>query len=705
MSIPVNSTWKLTFDDEFNGTSLDTSKWSANWFGAPGAITKPANSAETAAYDPAQVSVSGGALNLDAVTSPVTVNGVNYNYRTGMVQSDGNFEQTYGYFEARVYLPGSGGQIANWPAFWLDGHNWPTDGELDVMEGLGGQAAYHFHSPSGGPGSAASGNYTGWHTFGADWESGKVDYYYDDQLVGTITAGITNAPMYVILNNAMGTWGGPQMVPSDMKVDWVHVYSKDSSATAVTAETNYTGPGGTGIPVASGGGGPTTTPTVTISAIDGNDVINHADAMAGVLINGTATDTGGGAEVAGQTVTVGLNGKTYSGTVQSDGAWSATVAASDAQALSDGSHTVTANITDKAGNPASQVSQAVTVDETAPTLTMNAIDGNNVITQGNAAAGILISGTATDANGSADVTGQTVTVGLNGKTYTGVVQANGTWSANVAASAAEALGDGGYTVTANAADKAGNWARQASQAVTVDAAVTVDGDSGPEPPTLNVSSSSLRVAAGGSVALGVSVGAVDADDVVSISISGVPRYESITAAGATAAVSHHGHTYTFSALPAADWANGLVLHSTYTGSNDPTATLMVTASNTTAGETAAAPARWIDVTDPPAAITQSTIGLKDPTRFLAPSPATDRDELAASRLTSFKQLVALARSSLPTDLLNVTKSVWGADMAQSGKGFAMTDLTFRAKHGAGQLEDHTAAKPDLKSFLKLHDDA
>jgi hypothetical protein len=60
MSIPVNSTWKLTFDDEFNGTSLNASKWSTNWFGAPGAITKPVNSAEIAAYDPADVSVSGG---------------------------------------------------------------------------------------------------------------------------------------------------------------------------------------------------------------------------------------------------------------------------------------------------------------------------------------------------------------------------------------------------------------------------------------------------------------------------------------------------------------------------------------------------------------------------------------------------------------------------------------------------------------------
>src|SRR5581483_7553802 len=288
--------------DEFNGTSLDSSKWTANWLGAPGAITKPINSAEYAAYDPAQVSVSGGVLHLKTAASPVTVDGVNYDYRSGMVQTNGNFGQTYGYFEAKVYLPSSGGEIANWPGFWLDGQNWPTDGELDVVEGLGGQAAYHFHSPSGGPGSAVSGDYTGWHTFGADWEPGKVDYYYDNQLVGTITTGITNSPMYLILNNGMGTWGGPQMVPADMQVDWVHVYSQDSSATAVAAEAGYTGPGGTGIPVAGGGTG--TAPTIVMNAIDGNNLINKANAAAGILISGTATDPGGSVDIAGQTVTV-----------------------------------------------------------------------------------------------------------------------------------------------------------------------------------------------------------------------------------------------------------------------------------------------------------------------------------------------------------------------------------------------------------------
>jgi len=105
MSVPVNSSWNLTFDDQLNGASLNTSKWTANWLGSPTAITKPINPAETAAYDPAQATVSDGSLHLKAIASPVSVGGVSYADRSGMVQSHEKFEQAYGYFEAKVFLP------------------------------------------------------------------------------------------------------------------------------------------------------------------------------------------------------------------------------------------------------------------------------------------------------------------------------------------------------------------------------------------------------------------------------------------------------------------------------------------------------------------------------------------------------------------------------------------------------------------------
>jgi hypothetical protein len=49
----------------------------------------------------------------------------------------------------------------------------------------------------------------------------------------------------VILQNAVGTYGGPTLVPADMMVDYVHVYTTDPTVPAVIPEPNYGGPGAT----------------------------------------------------------------------------------------------------------------------------------------------------------------------------------------------------------------------------------------------------------------------------------------------------------------------------------------------------------------------------------------------------------------------------------------------------------------------------
>jgi len=232
--IGIPGTWTLKFADEFNGTSLNTADWWPNWVNAtsPTQITEPVNTTEDAAYDPAQVTLSGGNLNLSLIASPITIGNKTYPYRSGMINTEGNHalnnpmhQFTFGAFEARINLPASGTSIANWPAWWTDGQNWPVDGEMDIMEGLSGQACYNFHSRHSPPGGCPAGNYTGWHTYASNWQSGVVNYYYDGMLVGTQNSGITSAPMYLILNYATGgCCAGPIVAPATMQVDYVRVW-------------------------------------------------------------------------------------------------------------------------------------------------------------------------------------------------------------------------------------------------------------------------------------------------------------------------------------------------------------------------------------------------------------------------------------------------------------------------------------------------
>lgn len=211
------------FSSEFNGSSLDPSQWSTGWFAS--GITTGANSLEQDCMDPAQVNVSGGSLNLTAIAKVETCGGISQPYASGMITTRGLFEFTYGYMEARIWLPGNT-SIADWPAFWLIGPNWPTSGEIDVMEGLGGSAQAHYHSSSGSLGPLiGQGTYVnGWHTFAADWEPGLVTFYYDGISIGNL-ASASSYPMYLILNLALSTSiTSPNTAPATMKVDYVRVW-------------------------------------------------------------------------------------------------------------------------------------------------------------------------------------------------------------------------------------------------------------------------------------------------------------------------------------------------------------------------------------------------------------------------------------------------------------------------------------------------
>ena len=230
--IGQSGNWNMIFDDEFNAASLNRSVWTPGWFGT--GVTGPVNSLETACYNSAQVTQPGdGYLHLLLIAKRESCKGSVRSYTGSLISSNPNdgvaghtgFQYTYGYVEFRAYFPpASGGVIANWPGTWSGGQNWPLTGENDTAEGINGQACYHFHSSSGGPGGCASGDYTGWHTFGSDWEPGGVVYYYDGIPVGKITTGITSAPQFLVLDNTQGSYGGPALVPSDMVIDYVRVW-------------------------------------------------------------------------------------------------------------------------------------------------------------------------------------------------------------------------------------------------------------------------------------------------------------------------------------------------------------------------------------------------------------------------------------------------------------------------------------------------
>ena len=115
----------------------------------------------------------------------------------------------------------------------------------------------------------------------------------------------------------------------------------------------------------------TVVPTIAItSPIAGDDVVNAAEAAAGFAISGT---TSGVAD--GQTATIVIVNSsnaivdTYTPTVTGN-AWTVNVTPGQAQGLANGSYTVKADVSDQAGNAASEATQSLTVSTAALSITI-----------------------------------------------------------------------------------------------------------------------------------------------------------------------------------------------------------------------------------------------------------------------------------------------------------------------------------------------
>ena len=229
LAAPITSNtgrWKLVFSDEFAGTSL-ASNWSIcyPWSACVNAGNHGVWN-EQEWYQGSNCVEQNGELDLRA-----TAGNQVHPFLSCLIQSENNFSFTYGYVEARIWLPAA---VDAWPALWLH----PLDSslpEIDVLEGLGGNNVLQvYHWTDGATGYRASGSNTyiagatsGWHTYGLDWEPGSITWYIDGNIVKTITsadAQISNTSMYLILNLALGSFSPTPQVPAELRVDYVRVW-------------------------------------------------------------------------------------------------------------------------------------------------------------------------------------------------------------------------------------------------------------------------------------------------------------------------------------------------------------------------------------------------------------------------------------------------------------------------------------------------
>ena len=225
--------WTLTFNDEFDGTALDTTKWMDQyWHG------RTHSNNEQQYYAPDGYGVADGRLCFTAEQREMG----GMPYTSGMVTSFESFSQQYGWFEIRARFPKGQGL---WPAFWLlpATKEWPP--EIDILEILGHETdkvyfSTHWTNDVIGPENHQfkTGDWVGpdfsadFHTFAVEWQADLCVWYVDGVERYRSVAGIPDEPMYVIANLAVGgDWPGmPDATtpfPSSMDIDYIRVYQRD----------------------------------------------------------------------------------------------------------------------------------------------------------------------------------------------------------------------------------------------------------------------------------------------------------------------------------------------------------------------------------------------------------------------------------------------------------------------------------------------
>ena len=235
------SMWKLVWQDDFNGTTIDSTKWSK--------IPKGGSDwNKHMSSDPACYGQSDGKLYLKGIKNPDTLTDPRP-YLTGGLYTKGKFAYQYGKIEIHAKLECAQGA---WPAMWMLAEKdkygrYPNNGEIDIMEHLNSDKIIyqttHSHytlnlkqkdnPPHSG---TAKLDIDSFNTFGLEW--------YPDKLVFTLNgvetfrypriAGVDpsqwpyDQPFYVMIDQQLGgSWVGkvnPDQLPVQMIVDWVRVY-------------------------------------------------------------------------------------------------------------------------------------------------------------------------------------------------------------------------------------------------------------------------------------------------------------------------------------------------------------------------------------------------------------------------------------------------------------------------------------------------
>lgn len=236
--------WTLVWNDEFDGTSIDRTKWGYD----VGGHGWGNNELQYYTDRKENSFVENGKLIIQLRKEEY--NGRQYTSARMVTKYRGDW--LYGHIEIRAKLPWGKG---TWPAIWMlptdwEYGGWPNSGEIDIMEHVGydqdvihgstHSKKYYFKINTQKTGTIKIANVSSeFHTYAIDWFPDRIDFFVDGNKYFSSTNDGTgweawpfDKRFHLIMNIAFGgDWGGAKgidesILPQRMEVDYVRVYKK-----------------------------------------------------------------------------------------------------------------------------------------------------------------------------------------------------------------------------------------------------------------------------------------------------------------------------------------------------------------------------------------------------------------------------------------------------------------------------------------------
>jgi beta-glucanase (GH16 family) len=199
------------------------------------------------------VRVQGGRLILEARKERLAARSDfgGQDYASGKLVTRGLADWKYGFIEVRARLACGRGV---WPAIWMLSSDarggWPEMGEIDIMEHVGWdpgrvhgtvhtKAYNHVAGTQKGSNTLVPDACTAFHDYQLDWNAdrlligidGRAHMRFDNDKKGDRATWPFDAPHWLLLNVAVGGWGGQKGIddaafPARMEVEYVRVWQR-----------------------------------------------------------------------------------------------------------------------------------------------------------------------------------------------------------------------------------------------------------------------------------------------------------------------------------------------------------------------------------------------------------------------------------------------------------------------------------------------